>query len=111
MCNCNSNIHRVISITVGESVDLAVTDNTNIGNQERFGLIISCKKAMTIPAAPLPVTITINGVAMPVLDKNAQQVMSNTLPRKAFGKVILSSNTTTVTAPYLILHTTPCCNA
>lgn len=110
MCNCNSNIHRVTNFTVGEAVNLNVTDSTNIGDKENFGLVISCKKAMNIPAAPLPVTISINGVAMPVLNKNAQWVQSNNLPRRAFGKVVLTSNTSTVTAPYLILHTTPCCN-
>lgn len=109
MCNCNSNIHRVTAITVGTSVDLAVTDDTNIGDKESFGFTISCKKSMTIPAAPLPVTITLNGVSMPVLDRNGQQVLSNVLPRKAFGRVILTSNTTSAVAPYLILYTTPCC--
>ena len=110
MCNCNSNVHRVTAITVGESVALAVTDDTNIGDKEGFGLTISCKKSMDIPAAPLPVTVTLNGVAMPVLDKNAQWVMSNKLPRKSFGRVVLTSNATAVTAPYVILYTTPCCN-
>ena len=110
MCNCNSNVHRVTNITVGESVNLSVTDDTNIGDKEGFGLLISCKKSMDIPAAPLPITVTINGVAMPVLNKNAQWVMSNTLPRKAYGRVVLTSDTAAVTAPYLILYTTPCCN-
>ena len=110
MCNCNSSIHRVLSMTVGESVNLTVTDSTNIGDKENFGFTISCKKAMNIPAAPLPVTMTINNVAMPVLDKNGQQIMSNVLPKRAFGAVVLDSNSTTTVAPYLILYTTPCCN-
>lgn len=109
MCNCNSNIHRVTNFTVGEAVNLNVTDSTNIGDKESFGITISCKKFLDIPAEPLPVTVSINGVAMPILDKNAQWIQSNNLPRRGFGKVILTSNTSSVTAPYVILYTTPCC--
>lgn len=109
MCNCNF-VHRVTSITPGTAnVALAVTDDTNIGNMEPFIMLISKCKSMQIAAAPLPVVVNVNGTSVPVLDRNGQQVMSNVIPRKSEGIYIETSNTTTVTAPYVLLYTTPCC--
>lgn len=111
MCECNQFTHRVTSITAGtDNVVLTVTDNTNIGNGEPFVMLISRRKSMTIPAAPLPVVVTLNGVSVPVLDSNAQQVQSNNIPLKSFGTVITTSNSTTTVAPYLIIQKIPCCN-
>ena len=109
-CNCNPNVHRVTAITVGTgAVDLSVTNNTNVGNSQPFVLLISKCKSATLPAGPLPVTVTLNGTAIPLLDQNGRQILSNKIPRNACGEVVLVSSAADApaTPPYVILYNTP----
>lgn len=125
MCNCNSTVHRVTNLTTGTStVNLTVTNNTNIGNLEPFTLLISKCKSVSVSASPLPVTITINGTAMPLLDKNGIQIQSNMIPYCSYGRCVLEADaavtesasttetsavTRDISAPYVILYNTPKC--
>ena len=138
MCNCNRTIHRVTNIASSSTlVNLTVTNGTNVGNLERFTLLISRCKQVNVASNPLPVTITINNTTMPLLDKNGIQIMSNKIPEYAHGRCVLTSpeavttsenastqdvkansastQTSTQTsvkaidAPYVILYTTPKC--
>lgn len=126
MCNCNSTVHRVTNLTAGTTtVNLTVTNNTNIGNLEPFTLLISKCKSVSVPASPLPVTITVNDTTMPLLDKNGIQIDSNMIPYCSYGRCVLespaavteSASTTTettaatrdISAPYVILYNTPKC--
>lgn len=124
MCNCNTTVHRVTNLTTGTTtVNLAVTNDTNIGNLEPFTLIISKCKSVNIPASPLPVTITINDTAMPLLDKNGIQIQSNMIPYYSHGRCVLEATTAVtestdsatqatvrdITVPYVILYNTPRC--
>ena len=117
MCNCNINVHRVTQITTGTTVNLSVTNSTNIGNLQPFQLLISQRKSLTIPASPLPVTITVNNVAIPLLNQNGIQILSNKIPLYSYGKYVSETITTTqgenetttfaITPPYVILYDTP----
>lgn len=133
MCNCNRTIHRVTNIASSSTlVNLTVTNSTNVGNLERFTLLISRCKQVNVASNPLPVTVTVNNTAMPLLDKNGIQIMSNMIPEYAHGRCVLTSpeavttsvnadvanadirniNATSVRnidAPYVILYTTPKC--
>lgn len=118
-CNCNKNIHWVTAITTGTSaVNLTVTNSTNIGNLQPFKLLISRCERANISAAPLPVTVTVNTVAVPLLNQNGVQILSNKIPRCAIGKYVSTTTATTteggdnattlaVTPPYVILYNTP----
>lgn len=125
MCNCNRTIHRVTNIASSSTlVNLTVTNGTNVGNLERFTLLISRCKQVNVASNPLPVTVTVNNTTMPLLDKNGIQIMSNMIPEYAHGRCVLTSpeavttsatpteNTASVRnidAPYVILYTTPKC--
>ncbi len=109
MCNCN-NTHRVVTVTnSGTAIELVVTDATNIGDMERFNLAVYKPISALVTGAPLPVTITLNGVAgIPVKNKFGLPLMSNLVPwGKTCGRFIQDGDTTTADASYVILKT-PC---
>ena len=56
-----------------------------------------------VTGTPLPVQITINGVAVDLLNRFALPILSNRVPRRALGTYVVP----TTGDPYVILHTTP----
>ena len=75
-CNCNNNplVHRVSAITVGtDTVDLTVTNPTDVGNLDTF-IFIRCQAVTGITGSPLPVTITINGETIPLVNRFSKQI-------------------------------------
>lgn len=108
MCNCNYN-HRVVTVTnTGTTIELTLTDSTNIGSMEPFNII--CRKPVSalVTGEPIPVVAVINGVAtVPVKNAYGLPLMSNLVPLgKTCGKYIVDSSGTTP-EPYVILKT-PC---
>ena len=106
-CNCNNKFynpfaHRLVSATAGTSLVLTVTNSTNIADEEPFWFYANGSISNLIPAAPLPVEIEINGVAVPLWNKYGVQIQSNEIPRKAKGYYLENSGT-----PHVILITTP----
>lgn len=113
-CNCNCNdTHRVLTVTnSGTNIVLTATDTTNIGNLERFNLV--CRKPVSslVTGAPLPVTINVNGVAIPVKNAFGLPLMSNLVPLgKTCGRFVSTTTTTEgeeqtpTTNSYVILRT------
>lgn len=64
-CNCPY-VHRTSSLSAAGL--LTVTNATNVGNFDPFCLIMTIDPDGVITGAPVPVTITINGTAVPVVD-------------------------------------------
>lgn len=111
-CNCNCNngfynpfAHRLITATAGATLVLTVTDSTNIADEEPFWFYANANIGSLIPAAPIPVEIEINGVAVPLWDKYGTQIQSNEIPRRARGYFADNGGT-----PHVILITTPVTN-
>ena len=107
--NCQNN-HRVVTVTnTGTAIALEVMDSTNIGDMERFNLIVCKPISALVTGAPVPVTVTINGVAgIPVKNAFGLPLMSNVVPwGKTFGRFVQDGATTTAAASYVILKT-PC---
>lgn len=66
-CNCNCPyIHKTTAISATGL--LTVTNATNVGNFDPFCLIMTINPDSVITGAPVEVTVTINGAAVPVLD-------------------------------------------
>lgn len=64
-CNCKFKHTTTALSTAGL---LTVTDPNNIGNFERFCLILTINPDDVITGAPVAYTITINGTAVPIVD-------------------------------------------
>lgn len=106
MYNCQncSNVHSVIAITDNTtSIDLTVSNSTDIGNLQPFILIRN--KSVSVPTAPVPVTINVNGTSVELQNKYGIQIQSNRLPRRAVGSYVVPATGD----PYVILFTTPYC--
>lgn len=104
MCNCQScnNVHYVTSVTDNtDSVNLTVTNSTDIGNLTPFILVMN--RNVSVPTAPVPVTVNINGANVPVYNKYSIQIKSNRIPRRAVGAYVENGSN------YVILFTTPYC--
>lgn len=106
MCNCQncSNVHSVTAITDNTtSIDLIVSNSTDIGNLQPFILIRN--KCFEVTTAPVPVTINVNGESVELQNKYGIQIQSNHLPRRAVGAYVVPAEGD----PYVILFTTPYC--
>lgn len=110
VCLCNNLTHRVATvINTGTAIQLNVTDSTNIGDKERFNLAVYKTVSALVTGDPLPVTITINGVAdVPVKNAFGEPLLSNAVPwGRTFGRFVMGGATTTAADSYVILKT-PC---
>ena len=104
-CNCNNNtdFHIITAVTVGTTTAVVTaTNNTNLSDLQSFCYRTQCGVTFTQPTTPLPVTITINGVAVPLLDHNGIQITTSNLPRRGCGRYVATGATG---APYVILYT------
>ena len=93
MCNCNNN-HRVVTVTNNTtSIDLTVTNSTNIGSMERFNLICYKPISALVTGSPIPVTISVNGVTANVKNAYGLPLMSNVVPLgKTCGTYVLDDS-------------------
>lgn len=108
MCNCQScqNVHYVTSVTDNTSnLELTVTNSSDIGSLDPFILIMN--KNVSVPTAPIPTTVNVNGVSVPLYNKYSIQIQSNRIPRRAVGAYVSPQEETE--EPYVILFTTPYC--
>lgn len=108
VCLCNSVTHRVATvINTGTAIQLNVTDSTNIGDKERFNLAVYKTISALVTGDPIPVTITINGVAdVPVKNAFGEPLLSNVVPwGRTFGRFVMGGDTTTAANSYVILET------
>lgn len=106
MYNCQtcSNVHYVTNITDNTtSIELTVSNSTDIGNLQPFILVRN--RGVSVPTAPVPVTININGESVELQNKYGLQILSNRLPRRAVGAYV----TPETGDSYVILFTTPYC--
>lgn len=89
--------HRVVTVTnTGTTIELALTDSTNIGNKETFNIICCKPVSALVTTAPIPVTAVINGAAVPVRDIYGQPLLSNVVPwGLTCGKYIIGDDDTT----------------
>lgn len=106
-CNCNDKVHCLETVTVTDTnVVLTVTNSTNISSLECFHLNTGCKSVSDlVTGAPLPVQITVNGVAVSLLNRYSLPILSNRVPRRSRGAYVVPDGGT----PYVILFDTPRC--
>ena len=114
MCNCNCNncetcngnrfAHRVITLTDGA---ITTTNSDNINDKDPYKFFANRTIVGSLPDTATPVTVEVNGTAVPLLNKYGVQILTSAIPRKAFGyyseedtpHVILINTPETVTIP------------
>ena len=101
---CNCNLHRATNLTTAGV--LTVTNSNNIANLMPFDLVLCLNPNNVITGAPVNYTITVNGVAVPLLNRVALPISTDHLmPRKRYiGYYIIPTSGD----PYVILVNTPC---
>jgi hypothetical protein len=108
VCLFNNLTHRVVTVSnSGTAIELTVTDSTNIGNGEIFNLAVFKPVSALVTGEPIPVTVTINGVAgIPVKNAFGEPLLSNVVPwGKTYGRFVMGGDTTSATTSYVILKT------
>lgn len=101
-----SNVHKITAITASDTdVNITVLNSTDIGNLEPFAIRTCGCVNYTPPTSPLPVTITVNGTNVPLLNKYSIQILSNHIPAYAYGAYVVPE----AGDPYVILFSTPRC--
>ena len=101
---CNCNLHRATNLTTAGV--LTVTNSNNIANLMPFDLVLCLNPSSVITGAPVNYTITVNGVAVPLLNRVALPISTDHLmSRKRYkGYYIIPTSGD----PYVILVDTPC---
>ena len=101
---CNCNLHRATNLTTAGV--LTVTNSNNIANLMPFDLVLCLNPNNIITGAPVNYTITVNGVAVPLLNRVALPISTDHLmPRKRYhGYYIVPTSGD----PHVILVNTPC---
>ena len=98
-----SDTHKISNVTLtAVSVALTANDSTDIGNLQRFNIVMN-KTINGIIAEPLPVTISVNGETIPLKNRFGQQILSNRVP---FGFSV-GYYVADELEPYVILLNTP----
>ena len=108
MCNCRN--HKVETVVnSGTAIQLTLTDSTDIGDLERFNIVVKKTISDTVTGDAIPVTATINAVeGVPIKNAFGQPLMSNVVPYgRTCGRFVRGGDTTTVADSYVILKT-PC---
>ena len=109
-CNCNCNcgtfkcsrfVHRAITLTDGTTVALTTTNSDNINDKDPYKFCANARILNDLPETPVPVTVEVNGVQVPVWNKYGEQILSSAIPREAHGYY---SETPT---PHVSLNDTP----
>lgn len=103
MCNCCPYMHKTTAISTAGL--LTVTNPNNVGNFDRFCLCFTISPSSVITTAPVALTVTLNGTAVPIIDEWGYPVMSDkvTMRKKYVGRYI-----TVDTASHVTLENVPC---
>lgn len=101
-CNCCENLHKTTALSVAGL--LTVTNPNNIGNFDRFCLLLTICPDSVITGVPVAYTVTINGTAVPVWDMWGLPVMTDRLrTRRVYRGRYITTGT-----PHLTLTNVPC---
>lgn len=101
-CNCCERLHKTTALSAAGL--LTVTNATNVGNFDRFCLLLTICPNSVITTAPVAYTVTINGTAVPIWDMWGLPVMSDRLrTRKVYKGRYITTGT-----PHVTLINVPC---
>lgn len=92
-CNCCScpYLHKTTGLTAAGV--LTVTNATNVGNFDKFCLVLTINPNSVVTGVPVAYTITVNGTAVPLVDIWGYPIMTDRLcTRKCYkGRYITTT--------------------
>lgn len=96
-CNCCANLHKTTALSTAGL--LTVTNPNNVGNFDKFCLVLTICPDSVITGVPVAYTVTINGTAVPVVDKWGYPITSDRLRTRTLykGRYIVASDGAHVT--------------
>jgi len=83
-CNCCANLHKTTGLSAAGL--LTVTNPNNVGNFDKFCLVLTICPDSVITGVPVAYTVTINGTAVPVIDKWGYPITSDRLRTRTLYK-------------------------
>ena len=83
-CNCCPNLHKTTGLSAAGL--LSVTNPNNVGNFDKFCLVLTICPDSVITGVPVAYTVTINGTAVPVIDKWGYPITSDRLRTRTLYK-------------------------
>jgi len=83
-CNCCANLHKTTGLSAAGL--LTVTNPTNVGNFDKFCLVLTICPDSIITGVPVAYTVTINGTAVPIIDKWGYPITSDRLRTRTLYK-------------------------
>lgn len=101
-CNSCPNLHKTTALSTTGL--LTVTNDTNVGNFDKFCLILTINPDSVITTAPVAYTVTINGAAVPIIDRwgypvTTDRLCTRTLYKGRFITTGGASHVTLITVP------------
>ena len=107
MYNCNPYFHKVTNLTASDTaVNMTITNATNISSLDYFELVLCVNPDSVVTGDPLPYTITVNGTAVPLLNKYSLPINTSLLRTR---KKYCGSYVDSTSGAYVILWNTPDC--
>lgn len=96
-CNCCNNLHKTTGLSAAGL--LTVTNPNNVGNFDKFCLVLTICPDSVITEVPVAYTVTINGTAVPVIDKWGYPITSDRLRTRTLykGRYVTVDGTSHVT--------------
>lgn len=83
-CNCCANLHKTTALSTAGL--LTVTNPNNVGNFDRFCLVLTICPNSVITATPVAYTVTINGANVPIVDKWGYPITTDRLRTRTVYK-------------------------
>ena len=97
MCNSCPYLHKTTALTA--TGVLTVTNATNVGNFDKFCLVLTINPDSVITGVPVEYTVTVNGTAVPLLDIWGYPITSDKLctRRRYKGRYVTTADGSHVT--------------
>lgn len=104
-CNCNCPFKHTTTALSTAGL-LTVTNDTNVGDFDRFCLVLTINPDSVITTAPADYTISINGNDVPILDRWGYPITTDVLcVRKCYKGRYIESDTPHVTLMNVLSNT------
>ena len=96
-CNCCPYMHKTTAISATGT--LTVTNDSNVGNFDRFCLCFTINPSSVITTAPVALSVTLNGSEYPIIDEWGYPVTSDkvTTRKRYAGRFITTGGSSHVT--------------